>query len=728
MESPRLSENISTQIPKKSFLKTFRHFLKKYFFSKESFLFILLTILSAFVLSRYVDLTPSVGEDFFFSSDDPHYQADTQISKTFKRKDIQIIISVGGDIFSSEYQKKIKHLSELLVTIEGIAGVKSLTHGPQDIFNARQSPFWRRLLISKDNRSSNVMIFIKNFNDVKVIRRVEALATSLNDPNFRLKISGSPYISELIRRNLLNDLKTFSTLAFALFGLMVVLVFHSWRIFIGMVVCCLNAASLTFMLSQILNIKVGLLTANLATITFVLTLSHIVFLTFNWKNIYKMNSFDGHAVDRAVEITRWASFWCMFTTLLGFISLLFVPAQPLRELGISGSLATAIAFIIVYSMYPAFLRLEEAEYVESDASLKNFYEKSFAFVGKLHTPVVILIMGIIIVTIAKLWELNTDPSLLSYFSEQSEIREGLEYIDQTGGSNPLVIVIQSNSGELLNTSHAYKKLLDLQNALEQHPSVGTIISIPSLMAEARRAPLSFLFSWERLIQMLEKPQYDRIAESFISKDRRQGLYLIRMKEFGREKSRLEIIEELNRIVEAHGFRPSLVGGNYTLQGKLSKLVAESLVYSLGRLISIFAIIAFIFGRSLRISLAMTLSISIIPLCILGIIGYFKIPLDIICAPAANVALGMGIDNMIHMVNIFHRSYRKEETNTQHWAYVTKRMWHPIITSMLIICAGFGIFFFSSFPPTQRFGGSIVFGSMVAAFTALFIFPLLAKQK
>ncbi len=713
---------------KRSLRQIVRHITKEYLFSKESFLFIVLTVLSVATLLRFVDLNPRVGEDFFFSGEDPHYRANVEISKSFDRKDTQILISIGGNIHATEYQKKIAHLSELLMTINGISSVKSITHGPRDVDNALLSPFWRRLLISRDNKSSNIIVSINDFNNAEMIRRVEDLANSLNGPDFRLKISGSPYISELIRRHLLNDLKRFSTLAFVLFGFMIIFVFHSWRIFIGMVVCCLNAAALTFMLSNLLNIKVGLLTANLATITFVLTLSHIVFLTFNWKNIHKIYPFDGNAVDRAIKITRWASFWCMFTTLLGFISLLFVPAQPLRELGVSGSLATAIAFIIVYSIYPSFLRLKENEPPETDETMKTFYEKFWTVANKLHTPIVLIIMGIVVLTVSKLWELNTDPSLLSYFSENSKIRQGLEYIDETGGSNPLVIVVGLRSAETLNTSHAYRKLWDLQNALEQHPSVGAIISIPALMAEAKRTPLAFLLSWEHLIRILEKPEYDRIAESFITEDRKEGLFLIRMKELGRDKTRLEIIDELRRIVESQGFVAKLMGGNYALQGRLAGLVAESLIHSLGRLIAIFALIALIFGRSLRISLAMTLSLSIIPLCILGIMGYFKIPLDIICAPAANVALGMGIDAMIHMVNIFHRSHREGQSNVDHWAYITERMSAPIFTSMVIISAGFGIFFFSSFPPTQRFGGSIVFGSVVATFTALFIFPLLAKHR
>jgi predicted RND superfamily exporter protein len=48
--------------------------------------------------------------------------------------------------------------------------------------------------------------------------------------------------------------------------------------------------------------------------------------------------------------------------------------------------------------------------------------------------------------------------------------------------------------------------------------------------------------------------------------------------------------------------------------------------------------------------------------------------------------------------------------------------------MFIVSSGFAIFFFSSFPPTQRFGGAIVWGTIICAMIALFIFPALAKKE
>lgn len=309
----------------------------RFLLSWEAWTFLLLTFLCCLVVFRFVDLTPHIGKDFFFSTDDPLYQADHEISQSFERKDSQIIINAAGSIETPKYQDKVKRFSDILLNLEGMKSVSSLTNGPRGLRKAQQSPFWSRVLIPEDRKSSNIVIIMDGASVAKMIPRVEDLIQVFDTDDFRITMSGAPYVSELIRRYLRADLQTFSVLAFIIFGIVIIFIFHSWKILLGMLVTCLNAGMITFMLTNLLNIKVGILTANLLTIVFVLTLSHIVFLTFNWQGLRQADAdYPGAATRMAVRLTWQASFWCSFTTVLGFASCLLVPAKPLKELGFSG--------------------------------------------------------------------------------------------------------------------------------------------------------------------------------------------------------------------------------------------------------------------------------------------------------------------------------------------------------------------------------------------------------
>lgn len=705
---------------------------KNRFFSKEAFLFLVLTVTQVWFLLAFVDLKPHVGYDVFFARNDPGYKNDILISRLFPRNDNQILVNFSGDIFNPRYQGKVKEFGDLLLNFEEIKDVKSIMRGPRSVPDAVKSSLWRRLLIPGKDASSNMLVVLKPSvpaEDLSVlIPRIENLKAIFESEDLTIKISGLPYITELIRRHLSEDLRVFTLLAFLIFGLVVIFVFHSWQIFMGMVVTCFNAAALTLMGMNLLNIKIGILTANLTTIIFVMTLSHMVFLTFNWKHILGIE--DNRAAAReAMRITFPASFWSMTTTLLGFLSLLYVQAKPIRELGAAGAIGTLIAFAVAYGVYPAFLSLKKPSHEKTDLFIRDFYKYLFNFFEPRKWIVFGAIIGLAVFTLPFLRTLDLDPSLLSFFSPKSEITKGLKHIDARGGSNPLVIVIKSRANEPLSSRTNIQRLLGLQDQLETHPDVGTLLSMPLLVEEARRGSFwSFLFSNQTLLKWLASTKYDSIAKGFITDDQKSALLFFRMNEEGRVKHRLEVVAEIKGLIEKKGFDPYLTGGVYALQGNLSRHVAVSLIYGLGQLLFVFLIIAFIASLKIRTALAMSFSLGVIPLCILGVVGALGLPMDTIAAPAANIAISMGIDAMLHMVNASRRFWKHETDAAVRWHKVRERMWEPVMTSMFIVASGFAIFFFSSFPPTQRFGGEIVLGTVISAFAAIFIFSLLAQPR
>src|SRR5256884_9516070 len=102
-----------------------------------------------------------------------------------------------------------------------------------------------------------------------------------DDKDFRIHIAGPPYVVEMIRRSLTHDFWYFSLTAVVLFGLTMAAMFRSARVFLGMLATCTSAVLLTLLLQSIFGKKIGILTVNLATIVFVVALSHLVYMTFN---------------------------------------------------------------------------------------------------------------------------------------------------------------------------------------------------------------------------------------------------------------------------------------------------------------------------------------------------------------------------------------------------------------------------------------------------------------
>src|SRR5438105_9420407 len=227
-----------------------------------------------------------------------------------------------------------------------------------------------------------------------------------------------------------------------------------------------------------------------------------------------------------------------------------------------------------------------------------------------------------------------------------------------------------------------------------------------------------------MMHITEEPKHARLTDSIVSKDRTQAVFLLRMVEDRREKHRVDVVDDLRSIARKHGFKIALVGGIFHLQGRLATLVASSLVTGLFWLNVLFVVIALIVARSVRGALAMIVSLALVPLCMLGGIGWFRVPMDVISAPATNVCIGIAIDSMIHLIFGVRRAERDGKKGWDAWVVARKEQWRGIVYSDVIIAAGFAIFVLSDFPPTQRFGLVVLAGCIIDILANLFVLPLL----
>jgi len=671
-----------------------------------------------------IDLTPHVDQQFFFSSDDPQLHESNAIDRRFPSGS-QLILSVASpNIASAAYLERLQRLTAQIVTLPSVTGVRSLADGPEDVDDAVKSPFWSRLLIADNRKSSNIIVLTPGDNPGLLIRRIEAVINEFDRSDFRIHVAGAPYVVEMIRRSIGHDATYFGITAIALFGLTMWWVFRSGQLALGMLATCTSAVFATLLAQSLAGKKVGVLTANLAIIVFVIALSHLVYLTFNWQTLGRGTGQHGDALAAAARrMTFPPSFWSMVCASLGFGSLLFVQAKPLRELGFGGVVGSAIALACSYAMYPAFLA-----WTTPHESAISETGPSRAFWSRRFVP---LSVGVIVASLALgtgLTRLDTDPSLLEYFKPNRPLRDGLEYVDRNGGSNPLTLIVAAADGRPLNHKDEYKQLWTLQEALEQQKAVGTVISLPLLIAEGRRRPLSFLLSTEHILEALDDPKYGRVARTFITPDRTESAFYLRMTERGRTTTRMDVVQNLRAVVRRHGFKPVLVGGIYVLQGEMARLVASSITTGLLWLIALFGVIALIVARSVRGAAAMIVSLSLVPLCMLGGVGLLRVPVDIISAPATNICIGMAIDSMVHLMFGVRRAKRDGQRGWNAWIAGRQEQWRGIVYSDVIIAAGFAIFVLSDFPPSQRFGLVVVFGTIIDILANLFVLPLLGGAK
>ncbi len=673
------------------------------------------TVLIVTAVLRWVDLAPRVEVDFFFSPDDPQLQASQEMSRRFPAPELVVVRVAGESVTADAYVETVRSLTEQLGDVTGVAAVNSITTE-----DAQRSPLWGPILLNEDGRSSNVVLQVSDVDPEAFVADLDQVLEAAQNADVEIQVSGVPYVVELIRRNLLRDLIVFSSAALVLFGLIIFVVYRRAWLVVGTISTCLLAISGTLALATAVGLRIGLLTANIAVIVFVLTLSHTVFLAANWKRARLKRNVT--PTQSAIRETITPSFWCMTTTFLGFSSLLVASAKPLRELGMTGALGTAIALVVAYGMFPVFLKAEGIEGIEGIDGIDRIEgiegierrRRSWMAVAGLGVVVLLGALG--------LPRMSTDPSLLSYFDPDGPLYGGLAAIDRDGGSSPLNLAIRDSDGRTLDQDPVVERMWRLHEALENDSAVGVVISPALLLSEARTAPLAGLLSNAMLIDLLQGPLLGSVGLGFITPDNDQGRFFLRMREADRRESRQATVDRMVEHARSADLDVTLVGGQYEMQAQLGRLIASSLTIGLTALIVLFVGIAAIVSRDLRTTTVMVSCLIAIPVTVLGLMGHLRMPVDIIASPAANVALAMGVDSMIHLV-IRARRLRQGSLGLAFvWTQARDQLWPPIVGAAAIISIGFGIFGLSTFPPTQRFGVAVIVGTVMAATLTLFVLP------
>lgn len=186
------------------------------------------------------------------------------------------------------------------------------------------------------------------------------------------------------------------------------------------------------------------------------------------------------------------------------------------------------------------------------------------------------------------------------------------------------------------------------------------------------------------------------------------------------------IHEINDYVAAQ-FPKNVtvtVGGFALVEGALNRLVVQS------QLVSVIISLAMVFLIiSISYRSAMAGAIGIIPLALsimlnFAVMAFLGIKLNIGTALVASVAVGIGVDYIIHYLAAYHREWQVSKGGDGFLARAYASSGKAIMINALSVGAGFGVLALSEFNILAQFGLLIAFTMATASLSALIVLPVL----
>jgi predicted RND superfamily exporter protein len=425
-------------------------------------------------------------------------------------------------------------------------------------------------------------------------------------------------------------------------------------------------------------------------------------------------------------------FYAGLTTTIGFGSLIFSGVQPVISFGWMMVVAMLVSFIVSLAFFPALLLalFNKQAFVKQHKQIENSMTATATFVKKQPKLIVVFSAIITIIGVLGCLKLTAENSFLNYFDESTDVRQELTYIDQEfGGSTPFDLLFdipdeQIKAGLVISAS-TVQTVTAIQNMLANQQAIGAITSIADFTKIAQVVNGKPLTEYEltALYKSLDPSLQQALFGAYFSEKDNQIRISMRVQDSTANLNRADLLAEIHQQLSALGIEKqqyTLTGLFILYQDVLSRLV-DSQILTILIVYGAMAITLMIIFSSFKVAWIALVPNLITTSVIMGILGIFAIPLDLMTITIAAVAMGISMDDTIHYVHRYLEEIKLNKTDSNEWVKRTNlSVGYALIYTTTVIV-------FSNFVPSMLFGLLTSVAMIVALLTDITILPVLLKK-
>lgn len=265
----------------------------------------------------------------------------------------------------------------------------------------------------------------------------------------RLFLGGLNMIADDMVGYVRSDLTTYGLGALVLLLACFWLFFRQAKFILLPLIICAYSVVLAAGLFGFLSFEVTVISSNFIALQLIITVSVCIHLIVAYREFSaRFHAFSQRQLVYAVLRERARPcFFAIFTTVIGFMSLIFCDIKPVISLGIMMSVGISISLVTAFGVFGAVMSLLRRTH--NNRSFEQHFKFTLwcaetalrrrgAVYGVCAAAVIFGLYGIS--------QLRVENSFIGYFKKSTDIRAGMEVIDTNlGGTIPLDIVVKFKS-------------------------------------------------------------------------------------------------------------------------------------------------------------------------------------------------------------------------------------------------------------------------------------------
>jgi len=699
-------------------------------------------------------------------SDDPAKLYYDQVKTVFGDEEIAVVGVFAADVFTPSTLAKIDTLSQRLAKLEGVREVISpttvegveltdagLTAGrlmrelpqtPEAAADFRRrmlaNPLYVKNVVSPDGRAAGISVGFEPMSDEEYLRRgidttIRALVAEMGGPE-EWAVTGIPTIKENGARLMERDVTTFTPLSMLLVVIVLAVAFRTWRGILvplsTVVIGVLWTNGLMVMRGDAINM--GTLVLN--PLLMVVGIASGIHLISQYYLEVQPGRTNRQVVEAALEHVRAPIVVAAATTLIGFGTLIFTPIRAIQQFGTYSVFGIAVIVLTAFTVVPATLSLLRLPTrvptfdAEGTGWLPPVLRAIGAFAVQHRRGVLVCAAALVVLCFWGISQLRVETDYLEFFDPDGPIRtENAIVGERLAGTQPIYVVIDGDGPQAVTQLDTLRAMRDLQTFIDQQPGVDKTMSLLDYLSLVRsvlqpEAGPGMPETQSEIDQILLLVSSEDVA-AVLNRDASRANIIVRTRLSGSIEV-AAFVDAVRRFANERfpGSIRVVPTGTVVLLSQSADALAWGQVTGLWQeLVVLLALLSFMF-LSVRVGL-LALIPNVFPTVVLfGIMGWSGISLNISTSMIAAIAIGIAIDDTIHLLSAFNSEMRRTGDQAQAILNAMGSVGQAAFFIALALSAGFFVVCLSSFQPVRHFGllSGITMG--VALVVELFLTPAL----
>ncbi len=710
----------------------------------------------------------------WLSKDDEHARALEQLESYFPREE-RILVSWDSSSLSDPRSNEFK---ERLTQLPYISKVRTAADVVQQItrWKVDENEAIRRLTgvligperqmptgstdgaVKVDRRVSCVLTFSEDgiANPEPAMKSIQASAVESGIKAEEFHADGSLVTSLAVDQEVLKA--TWNTVdplqrppVFAITALAGVLLsfvlLRSVRIGLMVTAAAWFTAIVTTALMPILGHTMNMVTIVMPTLLVVITISSAIHVTNYWRHAAAMG--EVNPITSAIRVGIWPCFLANATTAVGLLSLTISQLTPIRDFGIFSTIGTLLSFAVVIFGFPAMLRLSSVQANEK-LEASPFWGRMAVWICQQRTAIISSAIVIAVCTGFGLQWLKTEVKVGRYFPEHSRLIQDSQFLeDNIGGTSSFDLLV--HFGEEYSEKKFFLERLELIREIEetvrQHPSISGAISLADFQpihlrpksSEPRQARMNYAVRSRRTEEEIKTDEVASSADYLAAPKDPAFVWTHdapldetwRITAQTRMSDDLDYAAVMGDLSEILGQKTQNASGVwFSVTGavpvfyRAQTALLESLINSLALSLVLIAITLMILMKSIRAGLVSSIVGTLSVVVVFGLMSWSGQVLDIGTMLTGSVAIGIAVDDTLHLFTWFRETLREGKTRDESVVVALRHCGMAMTQTSVVVALSLLLLYPAELLLISRFGWVMAALLGVAWLTSVMVLPAL----